>query len=196
MKFITLGPAGNNHELVTRRYLDFHGLSATATLTLTGDFAEAVAAVLVGEADFLVQCAVHPDCTATMAKSFQGLHAVDTFLSPSRDLAIIRRKDAAPTGALAAMSPTLDYIDSSGWDRIDLVPTVSDVAQGLIDGTYVEGLAYASLAEAHPDILKIEHFIGTVDDAWIVYGRTRVTEGRLLAWPDSPASRLYRTQSA
>jgi hypothetical protein len=39
--------------------------------------------------------------------------------------------------------------------------------------------------------VHVTQFIGTVDDAWIVYGRTRVTGGKLLAWRDSPARRLY-----
>lgn len=69
---------------------------------------------------------------------------------------------------------------------------MSEVTTGLIEGRYAVGVGYASTAQDHPELLRVAQFIGTVDDVWIVYGRTRVTEGRLLAWPDSPASRLYR----
>ncbi len=192
MNFITLGPAGNNHELVTLRYLDFHGLRDRAAVGFVRDFSEGAAAVLSGSADFMLQCAVHPECVTTMAKSFDGLHAVDTFISPSRDLAVLQRRDVHEPQTLAVMSPTLDYVDTSRWNDIELVPTVSEVTTGLIDGRYAAGVGYAATAQDHPDLLRVAQFIGTVDDVWIVYGRTRVTDGRLLAWPESPASRLYR----
>jgi hypothetical protein len=191
MKLITLGPAGSNHEFVTLRYIDFHGLRDRATVTLATDFAHCADAVLKGTADFMVQCAVHPACTATMARYFDGLFAVDAFISPSRDLAIIQRNDAVQPRSLVVMRPTLDYIDASQWDHIEPVATVAEVTSGLVAGTYAAGLGYAAVAQSRPDILHVTQFIGTVDDAWIVYGRARVSGGKLLAWRDSPASRLY-----
>jgi hypothetical protein len=191
MKFITLGPAGSNHEYVTLRYLDFHGLSDRATVVLATDFAQGADAVLKGTADFLIQCAVHPSCTATMGRFFEGLFAIDTFISRSQDLAILQRNDAVQPRSLAVMRPTLDYIDARQWERIKLVGTVAEVTSGLLSGKHDAGLGYAAAAQSHPDILHVTQFIGTVDDAWIVYGRTRVSGGKLLAWPDSPAKRLY-----
>ena len=191
MKFTTLGPAGSNHEYVTLRYLDFHGLGDRATLTLAADFAQCADAVLKGTADFMIQCAVHPSCMATMGRFFEGLFAIDTFISPSQDLAILQRNDAIQPRTLAVMRPTLDYIDARQWERIKLVGTVAEVTSGLLAGKYAAGLGYAAAARSHPDILHATHFIGTVDDAWIVYGRARLSEGKLLAWRDSPVSRLY-----
>lgn len=192
MKFITLGPTGSNHEFVARRYLDFHGLRETAILDLVPDFDRCADAVLQGTADFMVQCAVHPAAMSTVAKCFVGLHLIDTFISPSQDLAILQRKDAAQPTSLAVMRPTLPYIDRSRWQRIEFVETVAEVTQGLIGGKYAVGLGYASAAERHPEHLRMTQFIGTVDDAWMVYGRTRVSTGRLTAWRDSPAAHLYR----
>jgi hypothetical protein len=192
MKFVTLGPPGNNHELVTLRYLDFHGLRNRAVVEFVADFPAGTAAVLRGDADFMIQCAVHPDCATTMARSFEGLHALDSFISPSRDLAILQRKDAVQPRTLTVMSPTLGYIDASRWAKIERVATVSEVTAGLIEGRYAAGIGYASAAKDHPELLRVAQFIGTVDDVWIVYGRARLAEGRLVAWPDSPASRLYR----
>ena len=191
MKFITLGPSGSNHEFVSLQYLHLHGMSRRATLSLAADFDLCADAVLKGDADFLVQCAVHPACTKTMGKFFDGLFAIDTFISPSRDLAILERNDAVRPRSLAAMRPTLDYIDASRWDHIEEVATVAEVTSGLLDGRYAAGLGYAAVAQSHPDAVHVTQFIGTVDDAWIVYGRTRVTGGKLLAWRDSPARRLY-----
>lgn len=191
MKFVTLGPAGSNHEYVTRNYLAFHGIARKAFIELAADFEAGASAVLGGKADFLVQCAVHPATMATVAKYLRGLFVVDTFIAPSQDLAVIHRKDAARSDTLAVMKPTLDYTDASRWARIEYVDTVAEVSRGLVEGRYTAGLGFVSAANAHPDLLEVDEFIGTVDDAWIVYGRTRVSGGHLLAWRQSPAAALY-----
>ena len=191
MKFITLGPSGSNHEYVTRNYLAFHHLGDKASVDLAVDFEQGAKAVLNGKADFLVQCAVHPATMATVAKYLSGLFVVDTFISPSQDLAIIRRKAAPRSATLAVMEPTLDYTDASRWDKIEYVATVAEVSKGLVEGAYDVGLGFVSVAREHPDLLEIDEFIGTVDDAWIVYGRTKVSGGQLLAWPDSPAAAIF-----
>jgi hypothetical protein len=129
---------------------------------------------------------------ATVAKYLNGLYVVDTFISPSQDLAIIQRRGAVQPDTLAAMEPTLEYTDASRWDKIEYVATVAEVSKGLVEGKYNAGLAFVSVAQQHPDLLEIEEFIGTVDDAWIVYGRTRVSGGHLLAWRDSPAAVMYQ----
>jgi len=192
MKFITLGPAGSNHEFVTRRYLAFHGIGDRTTIDLAPDFAQGAAAVLAGQADFMVQCAVHPATMATVARFLQGLYVIDTFISPSRDLAIIQRRDVEHPRSLAVMRPTLDYIDAGKWEHIELVDTVAEVTRGLAEGKYEAGLGYAAIAEAHPEDLQVTQFIGTVDDAWIVYGRVRASDGGLVAWRDSPAGDQFR----
>lgn len=192
MKFLTLGPAGSNHEFVAHRYLDFHGISERATLELVPDFEQGAAAVLSAQADFLIQCAVHPATVATVAKFFHGLYVIDTFISASRDLAIVQRNDVTHPRTLAVMQPTLDYIDAKRWDRIELVETVAAVTRGLVEGTYEAGLAYAAIAQAYPQRLHIVQHVGSVDDAWIVYGRTRVGDGGVTACAASPSAARYR----
>jgi hypothetical protein len=192
MKFITLGPAGSNHEYVTRNYLEFHGIKDKASIDLAVDFEQGAKAVLNGDADFLVQCAVHPATMTTVAKYLNGLYVVDTFISPSQDLAIIHRKDAVRPDTLAVMKPTLDYTDASRWGKIEYVATVAEVSKGLVDGKFEAGLGFVSIAHQYPDLLEIEEFIGTVDDAWIVYGRTKVSGGQLLAWRESPVAAIFQ----
>jgi hypothetical protein len=192
MRFITLGPLGTNHEYVTRNYLAFHGIADRATVELAKDFEQGARAVLEQRADFMVQCAVHPATMSTVAKYLDGLYVVDTFISPSQDLAILQRHDAQAPRTLAVMKPTLDYTDRTQWDEIEFVDTVAEVSRGLVEGKYQVGLGYVSTAHQHPQLLRMVEFIGTVDDAWIVYGRTRVSDNRLLAWRDSPAAALYR----
>ncbi|MBT2326552.1 hypothetical protein J7E62_30015 [Variovorax paradoxus] len=191
MKFITLGPTGSNHEFVTGRYLDFHDLRERATIALAPDFERCTEAVLQGSADFMIQCAVHPAAMSTVAKYFEGLYVIDTFISASQDLAIIHRNDAEQPQSLAVMLPTLHYVDHSQWERIELVDTVAEVTRGLVEGKYSAGLGYASIVRTHPEVLHIAQFVGSVDDAWIVYGLARVSAGRMSAWRDSPAGLLY-----
>lgn len=192
MKFITLGPESSNHVFVTRRYLAFHGLDARAQVELVHDFAVGAEAVLNGRADFMVQCAVHPATTATVARFRDGLYVIDTFIAPSQDLAVIVRRDAVPMPTLTVMRPTLDYIDATKWDTIEFVDTVAEVSQGLVDGRYAAGLGYLSVADKHPHLLRVTEFVGTVDDAWIVYGRSRVGAAGLVACQNGPAATVYR----
>ena len=195
MKFITLGPAGSNHEYVTRRYLKVHGLSSHAEIILAKDFDTAIAAIKNKEADYLIQCAVHPATCATVAEFLNGMYVIDTFISPSQDLGILKRKDVNNPQTLAVMQPTLDYTDASKWQHIHLVDTVRSVSKGLVAGEYQAGLAYTSTAQEHPDLLEVIEFIGTVDDAWIVYGRERVNQEGFSVWTESPAARMFAMEA-
>ena len=196
MKFITLGPAGSNHEYVTRRYLKTHGLSEHAEIVLAKDFDEAVEAIKSEKADYLIQCAVHPATCATVAEFLNGMYVIDTFISPSQDLGILKRKDVDNPQTLAVMQPTLDYTDANKWANIKFVDTVRSVSKGLVTGEYQVGLAYTSTAEEHPDLLEVIEFIGTVDDAWIVYGRERVNSDGFSVWTESPAARMFAAEVA
>jgi len=191
--FATLGPAGSNHHVVVERYIALHRLQGAAAVEFFRDFEEGAARVLDGRADFMLQCAVHPATVNTVAKYFKGLYIVDTFISPSRDLAIVCNKSVENPRTLAVMDPTRPYSDMSRWEKTVEVPSVMAVAEGLRSGKYEAGLTYASVAEEDPDRFAVDEFIGSVDDAWIVYGNMRVSGGSLLAWPDSPAARLFRS---
>lgn len=192
LKFVTLGPPGNNHQFVTERYLRLHGLAASAGLQFVDDFQEGASQVLDARADFMVQCAVHPATAATVARYRDGLHVVDTFISSSQDLAVLRDRQVARPTTLALMAPTLGYVEPGRWGEVVLLPTVAAVAEGLRAGRIERGLTYVSLAHAHPERFVVEAFIGSVDDAWIVYGRERVNAEGIVAWPGGPAAGLYR----
>lgn len=196
IKFVTLGPAGSNHEFVTERYLAFHGLKGRATIDFFRTFDEGAHQVLNHQADYMIQCAVHPETVSTVDKYMQGLYVVDTFISHSQHLAIVRNKAVANPRTLAVMDPTKGYTDVSKWDSLVSMSTVVAVGEALREGIHDVGLTYTYVAEREPDRFVIDEFIGSVDDAWIVYGRTRVTDGSLLAWPDSPAASLFREQLA
>lgn len=191
--FATLGPAGSNHDLVTRRYLDFHRLSG-ATVVLTDDFATAIAMMARGEVDHVVQVAVHREATETVARAFfrHGIHVIDTFISPSHPLGILTRAEIDRPRSLGLQPATRDYVDTSRWAELIDVASTPMVATGLLEGRYDSGLTALHHADDHPGRFRVDQVIGTIDDPWIVYGREGVTGGGLVAWPDSPAAALYR----
>ncbi|MEM9059863.1 MAG: hypothetical protein AAGD13_05325 [Pseudomonadota bacterium] len=184
LTFLTLGPSGTNHELVTRRYLDFHGLDAK--VLLIEDFFEGLTMIDRGEADHLIQVAVHPDCADVVARGHfeHGIHIMDAFISPSKELEFPR--------ILALQPATRGYADISAWPEHIPVSSIMRIAEGLFDGTYDSGLTTMKVVEANPDLLRVDVRIGTVDDAWLVFGKTRVSDGNLVAWPTSPGAKLLR----
>lgn len=193
LRFVTLGPAGTNHDLVARRYLAFHGLD-DAEVVLIDDFFEGLAMMGDGRADFMIQVAVHPDCADTVSKAHfdYGIRIIDTFISPSRDLAILTRAEVARPRTLALQPATRGYADISAWPEHVPVSSIMRIAEGLLEGRYDSGLTTLEFAERHPGRFRVDAVIGTVDDPWLVYGRERVAAGGLVAWPDSPASRQFR----
>ena len=192
-RFATLGPAGTNHDLVTRNYLGFHGLE-DAVVILIDDFFEGLAMMAGGRADFMIQVAVHPDCADVVSKAHfdHGIHIVDTFISPSKELGILTRAEVARPRTLALQPATSGYADLSAWPEHVPARSIMRVAEGLLDGTYDSGLTTLELVETHPGRFRVDAVIGTVDDPWLVYGRERVSSGKLVAWPASPASRQFR----
>ncbi|MEM7428830.1 MAG: hypothetical protein AAF441_22295 [Pseudomonadota bacterium] len=138
----------------------------------------------------MIQVAVHPDCADIVATAHldHGIHIVDTFISPSKALGILTRKEIERPKTLALQPATKNYADLESWEELISVSSIMKVAEGLLDGTYDSGLTTLELAEQHPDLLRGDVHIGTVDDPWIVFGKQRVSGGKLLAWPDSPVT--------
>ena len=63
-------------------------------------------------ADFMVQVAVHPECSNIVSAAHfdHGIHVVDTFISPTKELGIVTRKDLTSP---ARSTPTRSYADLS-----------------------------------------------------------------------------------
>lgn len=193
LTFATLGPAGSNHQLVTRRYLDRHRLT-TAEIELVDEFADAFERMAAGEIQHIVQAAVHPQATDCVARAHldYGIHVIDTFISPSRELAVLTRTDVDIPQTLALQPATQGYLDTGRWPTLVPEASIVTVAAGLIAGKYDSGVTARDVADAHPGRFRVDQAIGTVDDPWIVYGRQRVCRDGAVIWPDSPAARFYR----
>ncbi|MBT2337129.1 hypothetical protein J7E49_24915 [Variovorax paradoxus] len=197
LTFLTLGPEGSNHHFVLERYLAAQALGDGVRIALIDDFHEGARRVIAREADYLLQCAVHPAAPAITGTYRETLKVVDAFVSPSRAMALVCSK--APRqgpGRVAVQPATQSYADLRGWAEIVYEPTVLAVQEGLIDGRYEAGIAFASLVEQRPQEFEVVEVIGTVCDAWMVFGRTGVDEGGAVVWTDSPASRQYRAALA
>jgi hypothetical protein len=195
IRFLTLGPSGSNHEFVTRRYLEFHGVAGVASIELVLDFDSAARAVIEGRADYIIQVAVHPSATETVAKYRKDLFVVDAFVSPSKDMAVVTRVDVDKPATLALQPATRDYINTEGLKLIPETSTAS-VADGLLAGTYESGLTYTSLATDNPDRFRVDTPVGTVDDPWIVYGRERLSDGKVVTWKGSPVGLALQREIA
>ncbi len=191
-RFATLGPAGSNHAFVVARYLAFHGLD-DAPVQLFTSFDDAAQSVLRGENDFLVQCAVHPATPRTVALFHRGLHVVDTFISSSRPLAVLRRRDRPSPQTVGAMTATVEYTELSRWGRMVELDTVAAVVDELIDGSLDAGLGFADAAREHADMLIVEEDVTSPDDAWIVYGRQRAAQGNIVSSHSGWLRALYTT---
>jgi len=193
--FATLGPAGTNHELITKRFIAFHDIK-NARIELVDDFSQAIDGLRAGRFDFVIQCAVHPDTPNTLGSNFRDVFAVDCFISLSKELAILTRKDVTHPKSIGLLLPaTEQYSDLSRWAEKHTAASIPVLFENLLKGQYDSALVYLEYAEKYPDRVRVDEIIGSPDDIWIVYGKTRTSGGGLLAWRDSPFGRSIRQGS-
>ena len=180
--FVTLGPAGTNHEFVTGKYLEYRGLK-NAQIKLIDDFLVGLAMIKNGTADYMIQVAVHPECANVVATAHfeYGIHVIDTFISPSKELGIVTRRDIKTPKTLALQPATIKYINVKKWEKLVYVNSIMHIPEGLLNGKYDSGLTTLEAAEKHKDQLRVDVQVGTVDDPWLVYGKCRVSNGNLVA---------------
>jgi hypothetical protein len=110
--FGTLGPAGSNHEWVTKRYLAFHGMSR-ARLDFFSDFERAFERMFAGDVDYIVQVAVHASVPDTVVRVRDRAHLIDTFIAPSQPMAVLTRTDVDLPRSLGLQMVTREYVDTS-----------------------------------------------------------------------------------
>ena len=180
--FVTLGPAGTNHEFVTGKYLKCRGIK-NAQIQLIDDFLVGLAMINNGKADYMIQTAVHTECANVVAAAHfeYGIHVIDTFISPSKELGIVTRRDIKTPKTLALQPATIKYINVKKWEKLVYVNSIMHIPEGLLNGKYDSGLTTLEAAEKHKDQLRVDVQVGTVDDPWLVYGKCRVSNGNLVA---------------
>jgi hypothetical protein len=196
ISFATLGPTGTNHELVTKQYIAFNQLE-DAHIALVDNFEIAIKGLRAGLYDFVLQCAVHPATPGTMGAYFNEVFAIDTFISRSKDLAVLTRRDVETPKSIGLLMPaTESYIDIDKWETRVSERSLPIIFENLLGGKYDSALVYLEYADQHPDRVRIDQIIGSPDDVWIVYGTERTSGGRLQAWYDSPGAQFVRNKAA
>jgi hypothetical protein len=177
--FITLGPSGTCHENALLHYLEFQGLES-ARVVLVEDLLAAIEQVRDQENTFLVQCSAHVQVHLVTERYYREVFVVDTFLYPTKELALLVRTDVAEPSSLGIVSATRGYTDLTRWGDIIDEPSKPVVARNLLAGAYDAGLTHLHYAEEHPDLLRVEECYGAVDTTWVVYGPRKRFHGSVI----------------
>jgi hypothetical protein len=177
--FITLGPSGTCHENALRHYLEFQGIDS-AEIVLVEDLLAAIERVRGSEDTFLVQCSAHVQVHLVTERYHREVFVIDTFLYPTKELALLVRTDVEDPASLGIVSATRGYLDLTRFREIVDEPSKPVVARNLLAGAYDAGLTHLHHAEEHPDLLRVEEVYGAVDTTWVVYGGHKRFRGEVI----------------
>ncbi len=177
--FITLGPSGTCHENALLHYLEFQGLTSVE-IVLVEDLLEAIGRVREQPDTFLVQCSAHVQVHLVTERFHEEVFVVDTFIYPTKALALLVRRDAEYPRSLGIVSATRGYTDLTRWEMVVDEPSKPVVARHLLAGEYDAGLTHVHHADEHPDILRVEEYYGPVDTTWVVYGPRKRFRGAVI----------------
>jgi hypothetical protein len=177
--FITLGPSGTCHENALLHYLEFQGLGSFEVV-LVEDLLEAIEQVRLWPDTFLVQCSAHTQVHLVTERYHEDVFVIDTFLYPTKELALLVRADVSDPKSLGIVSATRGYTDLTRWAAVVDEPSKPVVARNLLAGRYDAGLTHLHYAHEHPDLLRVEECYGAVDTTWVVYGPRKRFRGEVI----------------
>jgi hypothetical protein len=177
--FITLGPSGTCHENALAHYLEFQGIDA-AEIVLVEDLLAAIEQVRDRENTFLVQCSAHVQVHLVTERYHREVFVIDTFLYPTKELALLVRTDVENPASLGIVSATRGYLDLTRFSELIDEPSKPVVARNLLAGSYDAGLTHLHYAEEHPELLRVEEVYGAVDTTWVVYGGHKRFRGEVI----------------
>jgi hypothetical protein len=176
---VTLGPEGTCHERAAVRYMAFQGVE-DFEVEFIGDFFDGLEKIRGREDAFLIQCSAHPKVHEVTERYWSEVFVVDTFIYPTKALAILRRSEVEQPRSLGLVPATAGYIDASEWDEIVDVQSKPIVAAELLAGRYEAGLTHLEHLASHPDELCLVQEIGEIDTTWVVYGTQKRFRGELI----------------
>jgi hypothetical protein len=182
---VTLGPEGTCHERAVRRYMEFQGIEEFE-IEFIGDFLVGLEQVRGREDAFLVQCSAHPKVHEVTERHWRDVFVVDTFIYPTKALAVLARRDVEHPRSLGLVPATAGYIDREDWEEIVDVQSKPIVAEELLAGRYEAGLTHLEHLEQHPDELRLVLEIGEIDTTWLVYGTRKRFAGEVIGIPSKP----------
>jgi hypothetical protein len=180
-RFITLGPQGTCHENALLHYLEFQGIERDAVeIVLVEDLLGAIVRVRDEPGTFLVQCSAHVQVHLVTERYYREVFVIDTFIYPTKALALLVRTDVEHPRSLGIVSATKGYPDLTRWETIIDEPSKPVVAQHLLAGEYDAGLTHLHHAHEHSEELRIEEVYGAVDTTWVVYGAQKRFRGAVI----------------
>lgn len=178
-RFITLGPSGTCHENALRHYLQFQGLT-DFEIDLVPELLPAIDCVREQPDTYLVQCSAHLHVHLVTERYYKEVFVIDTFIYPTKELALLVRTDVEHPRSLGIVSATRGYPDLSKWETIIDEPSKPVVARKLLDREYDAGLTHLHYAEEHPYRLRLQECYGAVDTTWVVYGQRKRFAGAVI----------------
>jgi hypothetical protein len=187
-KFATLGPAGSNHDLNTRRYIEFRKIKDAEVLYIE-HFFDAVDMIKNGTADYAVQVCAHPDVAPTIERHYKDVYLADCWIGKTKEMGVLTRTDIDKPKSVGYMIATAGYFAPGDWDEQYHTLSNADTARGLVAGTFDSGFTALEVADQYPGRFRIDKVIGRVDVVWLLYGRNRTNIGDILVWPDAPVAK-------
>ncbi len=178
-RFITLGPAGTCHENALLHYLEFQGVERFEVV-LVEDLLGAIGQVRERKDTFLVQCSAHVQVHLVTEIHHTEVFVIDSFLYPTKELALLVRSDVERPRSLGIVSATRGYLDLSRFATIVDEPSKPVVARHLLAGDYDAGLTHLHHAREHPEELRVQEVYGAVDTTWVVYGPRKRFQGEVI----------------
>jgi hypothetical protein len=179
---VTLGPTGTCHERAAIEYMGFQGVE-DFEVEFISDFLDGLERIRGRENAFLIQCSAHPLVHKVTERYWDEIFVVDTFIYPTKALALLRRREIERPRSLGLVPATAGYVDLSVWDEVIDVQSKPIVAEELLAGRYDTGLTHLEHLAKHPDELALVEEIGEIDTTWVVYGPTKRFEGDVIGIP-------------
>jgi hypothetical protein len=180
----TLGPGGTCHERAALEYLAFQGVD-DFEVTLIDDFFDGLERIRGRENAFLIQCSAHPRVHEVTERHWDEVFVIDTFIYPTKALAILARHDVERPRSLGLVPATEGYVDLAHWDEVVDVQSKPIVAAELLSGRYDAGLTHLEHLADHPGELRLVEEIGEIDTTWVVYGTRKRFAGEIIGIPSA-----------
>ena len=190
MKIATLGPAGSNHDLNTRRYIEFHELKK-AEIIYVEDFFKGLEMMRRDEVDLMIQVCAHHHVADVIERHYKEIFLVDSYIGKTKAMGLLTRAEVSEPRSVGYIPPTAGYFNPSSWESQVHTLSNSDTARRLLAGEFDSGFTALEVAEQNPGRFRIDKEIGEVDVVWLVYGRTRTNTNKITAWRDSPVRALF-----
>ncbi|ALM51035.1 hypothetical protein [Halomonas huangheensis] len=191
MHFATLGPADSNHALVLSRYLEARDLT-DSHVSLIDDFPSAFSALVAGHYDYLLQVSAHFSHADCVGQFMHRAWPVDTFIAPSRPLALVARCDVTSPRSVLRQPATRFYTDLSDWQEIDAA-TIVEALTRLRAGEADAAIVAADALSTHADELTCLQQLGPALDVWVLYASRPLTDGSSPRQPSNPLILNYST---